>query len=320
MFHVLNKNLNLQLFFLALLTGWAGWTIFTQMTFLPSEGSMFLFQFLSNLWVKSPILIRLLVFCMVISMTFCGITHYDKNHFYESHTYMPGVFLLLLLNCGKFLHTLTPGLLTVFFLALLLVLYSPTDQSARIKERIFTVGLFISIANFLDISAIGLILFFIIMIAINNVTSFKDILILLFGILFPFIYAFSIAFIANSLPQLLHSWHNLDLFEPIKQFTHLRILDYIAMVWFVLVITILMLRDKHLLDNKLIVIRQSFNNVNMLLFSMFVFLWLGMAPLPYALIYLILPVSIYMSVAVTHKKYRFLYDFLIVSLCILLWL
>lgn len=320
MFHILNKNLNLQLFFLALLTGWAGWTIFTQMTFFPSEGGMFLFQFLANLWAKAPFLIRILVFFMVIYMTFGIITNYDKNHFYESRTYMPGVFLLLLLNCGKFLHTLTPGLLTIFFISMLMMLYSPNDQSTRIKERIFTVGLFISIATFLDISAFGLVLFFIIMIAINTVTSFKDILILLFGILFPYIYAFSIAFIANSLPQLLHSWGNLNTFEPVKQFMNLRIIDYVAMAWLVVVIIILMIRNKNLLDNKLIVIRQAFNNFNMLFFSMLLFLWLGMVPLPKALVYLVLPVSTYMAVAVTQKKYRYLYDFLIVSLCILLWL
>ncbi len=320
MFHVLNKNLNLQLILLALLTGWAGWTIFTQMTFFPPEGSMFLFQFLSTLWVKSPVLIRLLVFCMVISMTVCITTLYDKNHFYESRTYMPGVFLQLLLNCGKLLHTLTPGLLTIFFLSMLMVIYSPSDQSTRIKERIFTVGLIISIATFLDFSALGLILFFIIMIAINNVTSFKEILILLFGILFPYIYAFSIAFISNSLPQLLQSWHHLNTFEPIKQFTHLRIIEYVAMAWFLLVTIILMIRNKNLLDNKLIVIRQAFNNINMLFFSMMLCFWLGMVPLPFALIYTVLPVSIYMSVAITHKKYRFFFDFLIVSLCILLWL
>ena len=320
MFHILNKNLNFQLIFITILTGWAGWTIFTQMTFLPSEGSMFLFQLLSNLWVKAPVLIRILVLIMVITMTIGITTNFEKNHFHENRTFMPGLFLLLLLNCGKFLHSLTPGLLTVFILSLLIVLYSPNDQSSRIKERIFTVGLLISIATFFDISAFGLAIFFILMIAINNITSFKDIMILFLGLLFPYIYAFSIAFISNSLPQLLHSWQNMHVFEPIKQFTHLRIIDYATMFWFVIVVISLMIRDKNLLDNKLIVIRQAFNNVNMLLFSMLLFLWLSMFPLPTALIYFLLPVSTYMAISITHKKYRYLFDFLIVSLCILLCL
>ena len=112
----------------------------------------------------------------------------------------------------------------------------------------------------------------------------------------------------------------MHVFEPIKQFTHLRIIDYVAMLWFVIVVISLMIRDKNLLDNKLIVIRQAFNNVNMLLFSMLLFLWLSMFPLPSALIYFLLPVSTYMAISITHKKYRYLFDFLIVSLCILLCL
>lgn len=320
MFHLLNKNLNLQLFLLALLTGWTGWTIFSQMTLMPAEGGMFLFHRIANLWAKVPILVRLGAFGMVITMTVAVNKHFDSHHFHDSRTYMPGVFLLLMLNCGKFLHTLTPAFLTLFAIALLMMIYSPSDQSSRIKERIFTLGLIIAIATMVDLSASGLALFLIMLIAINNVTSFKDILILFFGILFPYIYAFSIAFIANSLPELLDSWHHLYVFEPVKQFTRLRIIDYVAMGWFIILTAILMVRNKRLLDNKLIVIRQAFNNVNLLLFSMFLFLWLGMVPLPTALTYLLLPVSIYMSIAVTSKKRRYIIDLLIVSICALLWL
>lgn len=320
MLHILNKNLNLQLFFLAVLTGWAGWTIFTQMTMMPAEGSMILYQFVAALWDKSALLIRLCVFAMVVVMTVSVNRHFDKHHFHESRTYMPGVFLLLLLNSGKFLHQLTPSLFTSFFLALLLLLDSTNEQASKIKERIFTAGLIIAIATLLDVSAFGLALFLIMLIAVNNVTSFKDILILLFGILFPYIYVFAIAFIANSMMGWLHSWRDLIVFEPVKQFIHLRTIDYVAMAWFVVVTVILMIRDKRLLDNKLIVIRQAFNNVNLQLFSMLLFLWLGMVPLPAALIYLLPPVSIYMSVAVTQKKQRYIIDLLIVSLCVLLWL
>ena len=319
MLHLLNKNLNLQLFFLAILTGWAGWTIFSQMTIMPAEGNMILFQYIANLWAKSPILIRLCVFGMVITITVAINQHFDNHHFHDSRTYMPGVFLLLLLNCGKFLHTLTPAFLTLFAIALMMILYSPSDQASR-KERIFTLGLIIAITTMVDLSAAGLALFLFMLIALNNVTSFKEILIMLFGILFPYIYAFSIAFIANSLPELLNSWHQLDVFEPVKQFTHLRIIDYVTMAWFVVLTAILMIRDKRLLDSKLIVIRQAFNNVNMLFYPMFLFLWLSIVPLPTALIYLLLPVSIYMSLAITSKKQKYIIDLLIVSICVLLWL
>ena len=111
MFHTLNKNLNLQLILLLLLAGWAGWTVFTQMTVIPPDGNMLLFQYITRLWEWNGIVARAGVMALVLTMTVGVIRHYDKNRFAESRTYMPGVFLLLLVNCGKFLYTLTPALL-----------------------------------------------------------------------------------------------------------------------------------------------------------------------------------------------------------------
>lgn len=320
MFHKISKNTNLQLFILFLLVVWSAWIIFTRMTAMPADGTMKLYQYVAGIWAWKPIALRILAFIMVLATT-AGIIHNSQSHhFSENRSFLPGIFLLLLLNCGKFLHTFSPALLTVFFIALSMIIYSPNEQAAKMKDRLFALGLLIAIATMLDISAFGIVLFLIMLIAINNVTSFKDILILLSGLSFPYIYAFSIAFISNSMPAYLQSWRSLHLFEPVKQFTHLRIIDYVALVGFVAVTIALMIRDKHLLDNKLIVIRQAFNNVNLLLISMLLLLWLGIVPLPAALLYLLMPVALYMSVAVSQKKYCYFVDFLIVSLCILLCL
>lgn len=320
MFHTLNKNLNLQLILLLLLAGWAGWTVFTQMMVIPPDGNMLLFQYITRLWEWNDTVIRVGVLLLVLMMTVGVIRHYDKNRFAESRTYMPGVFLLLLVNCGKFLYTLTPALLTVFFITLMMMMYEPNEQAAKMKERIFSFGIIIAIATLLDINAFGIILFFILMIAINNVTSFKDIVILLCGLAFPYMWAFSIAFFCNGEPAFTQSWRDLSLFVPVKSFTSLRILDYAAMALFVVVTVWLMFRDKRLLDNKLIVIRQAFNNVNLLLISMLLFLWLGIVPLPHALFYLLTPVSTYMSIAVMHKRRWLVVDLLIVAMCVMLWL
>ena len=320
MFHFLNKNLNLQLVLLVLLTGWAGWTVFTRMTLIPPDGSMFLFQYIAKIWAWNDILVRVFALLMVLMMTFAVIQHFHKRHFSETMSYMPGVFLLLLLNCGKFLYTFTPALLTVFFIALIMMMYSPNEQAGKMKDRLFAFGMLIALATFLDISAFGIVLFFIVMIAINNVTSFKDILILFIGLSFPYIWAFAVAFIANGTSTFVQSWHDPALFVPATTFTSLRVIDYVAAAWFVVVTVILMVRSKRLLDNKLIVIRQAFNNINLLLISMALFLWLGMVPLNAALLYLLLPVSICMSMAVVRKRPWVLMDLLIVSLCVLLWL
>lgn len=320
MFHLLNKNLNIQLFLLVILTGWSGWLIFSQMNMLPQDGSMLLFQHLAALWTKHNTIVRMLVFVMVLTMAIGVIRHFDKNHFYENRTYMPGIIFLLLLNCGKFLHFFTTSLLTSFFIALILLMYSPNESSAQLKDRIFTFGLTIAIATLLDISAFGIVLFLILTISINNVTSTKDNLILFSGLLIPYIYAFAISYIIGSLPIFVQSWHDLSIFEPAKQLSQLRIIDYATLALFILTIILLAIRDKQFLDNKLIIIRQAFTNNHILLFSMLLFLWLGNVAFPIALTYLILPVSIYMAIAVIPKRRCLLVDLLIVALCVLLWL
>ena len=281
---------------------------------------MLLYQRLTALWTSGNFLFRLITFALVLTMTIGVIRHFDKNHFYENRTYMPGIFFLLLLNCGKFLHHFTPALLTNFFIALILLMYSPNESSAKLKNRIFTFGLTIAIATLLDISAFGLVFFLILMISINNVTSIKDNLILFSGLLIPYIYAFSLSYIFDSMPVFLQSWRDLTVFEPVKQFTRLRFIDYATLAFFILTIILMMIRGKRLLDNKLIIIRQAFTNNHLLLFTMLAFLWLGNVALPLALTYLLLPTSVYMAIAVIPKRRCVLVDVFVVTLCVLLWL
>ena len=320
MFHLLNKNLNIQLFLLVILTGWSAWLIFTQMNLLPQEGSMLMYQHLAALWTSNNTLVRIIILALVVTMTVGVIQHFNKNHFYESRTYMSGIFFLLLLNCGKFLHYFSPALLTCFFIALILLMYSPNESSASLKNRIFIFGLTIAIATLLDVSAFGIVLFLILMISINNMTPIKDNIILLSGLSIPYIYAFSIAFISNTLPGFMQSWRDLTIFEPAKQLSQLRILDYMTLGFFTLTTIFLIVRDKKLLDSKLIIIRQAFANTHLLLVSMLVFLWIGNMAFPNALIYIIIPSATYMAIAVIPKRRRFVVDFLIVALCVLLWL
>jgi hypothetical protein len=320
MLHLLNKNLNLQFFILILLIGWTGWIIFTRMTLMPTEGCMVLFQMVAKVWTWSHVVMRCIVLLLVVTMTLGVIHEFQRNHFHDNRTYMPGIFLLLMLNCGKFLYIFSPMLLTAFFIALIMMIYKPGESASKIKDRIFTIGLVIAIATMLDISAFGILLFLTMIIAINNVSPLKDNLILFFGLLCPYIYAFSIAFMTNALPTFLQSWHNLVLFVPVKQFTHMRLFDYIMLGYFVILTIYLMVRGKQFLDNKLIVIRQAFTNTHLLFIAMFLFLWLGNIVLPNALLYILLPTSIYLSVAVIPKRRRFIFDILFVAFCVLLWL
>lgn len=320
MLHLLNKNLNLQLAILVALLGWTAWTIFARMTLMPPDGTMLLFQHVANLWTAHPLLVRCGVLLLVLFMTIGVIRDFQQNHFYENRTYMPGIFLLLILNCGKFLNAFTPALLTASFIAMIMLMYSPGESASKVKDRIFTFGLSIAIATLLDVSAFGILLFLIMTIAINNVTPFKDNLILLSGMLIPYIYAFSIAFIGNTMPVFLQSWRDLAILVPAKTITHLSLNDYLVLSYFLVLVICLIIRGKQHLDNKLIVIRQAFTNTHLLFISMLLFLWLGNIALPGALLYVLLPVATYLAVAVIPKRRRFVFDILFVIFCVLLWL
>ena len=320
MLHLLNKNLNLQLVILILLIGWSAWNIFAHMTLMPAEGSMFLYHPIAKLWTWSPVLVRILAFLIVLTMTYGVMQLFQQKHFYDNRTYMPGIFLLLTLNSGKFLNTFSPALLTTFFIALIMLLYLPSESASKAKDRIFTFGLAIAIATMLDISAFGIFLFLLLTLAINNITPFKDIVILVLGLLFPYLYAFSFAFLFDSMPAFLQSWRDITFFVPAKEIPHLRPMDYITLIFFCLMVVYLIVRDKKLLDNKLIVIRQAFTNIHLLFVSLLAFMWLGNMSMHGALLYLMMPVSIYLSVAVVPKRRRFIFDILLVAFCVLLWL
>ena len=147
MLHLLNKNLNLQLVILILLIGWSAWNIFAHMTLMPAEGSMLLYHPIAKLWTWSPVLVRILAFLIVLTMTYGVMQLFQQKHFYDNRTYMPGIFLLLTLNSGKFLNTFSPALLTTFFIALIMLLYLPSESASKAKDRIFTFGLAIAIAT-----------------------------------------------------------------------------------------------------------------------------------------------------------------------------
>lgn len=320
MLHFLNKNLNLQLAIFLALAVWTIWIIFSHTTLMPPEGTPVLYQLTAKIWTWSPVLMRIVTLLIVLTMTLGVIHEFQKHHYSDSRTYLPGIFLLLILNCGKFLYTFSPALLTSFFIAVLMIIYSPSESATKIKDRTFMFGLVIAAATLMDISAFGIVLFLLLTISINNVTPFKDNLILFFGLFFTYLYAFSIAFICNAMPAFLQSWRDLALFVPAKEITHLQVVDYITLAYTALLTIYLIIRGKRLLDNKLIIIRQAFTNTHLLFVSMALFLWLGHIAMTGALIYLLMPISIYLSVAAIPKRRRFVFDFLVVAFCVLLCL
>lgn len=320
MFYLLNKNTRLQLAVLFLLMSWTAWTIFTDMLPSTGDGYMFFFQPFARMSVFAPVLSEIIVLLIVIVSVIGVIVHFNKQRFVDTQTYMPGIFLLLFLNCGHFLHSFTPAHFTLLFLTLILMMFSPGMAPARLKNRIFMVGLLISVATLIDLSAFGIVLLMIVMIATNSVSPVKDNMIFFSGLLIPYVYAFSVCYISSALPAFVQSWRDVEIFTPVRLFTSLRIIDYVCLAYLVVVIIVFAMHGKNFFDKKLIILRQAFNGVHLQFLSMLLFLFLGCVPFMTATMYLAPSIADYVSITTVQRKYRFVFDILIVVLFVLLWL
>lgn len=320
MLYLLNKNTKLQIFIILTLLAWSVWNVFFNMTFEFQEGQLFLYQPIARLAQFNPLAIKIVVTTLIFISLFAITSYFNKQKFVEFTTFMPGVFFLLLLNCGHFLNSLSPALFTICFITIIMTIFTPGLSPVRLKNRIFLIGILISIATLTDIAAFGIVLFVIVTITTNSVSSLKDFLILLSGLLLPYVYTFSIVYFYDAMPAFLQSWRDVNLFSPVKHFMELRIIDYVAMSYFLILMIVFIIRGKNYFDNKLIILRQAFNNVHLQYISMSLFLLLGGIPFTSAIIYLVPSATEYLTISTIHRKYRFLYDILTVVLFLLLWL
>lgn len=320
MLYLLNKNTKFQIFIILILLAWSVWNVLINMTFEFQEGQLFLYQPVARLAQFNPLAIKIVVITLIFISLFAITTYFNKQKFVEFTTFMPGVFYLLLLNCGHFLDSLSPALFTIFFITVTMTVFTPGLSPSKLKNRIFLVGILISIATLTDIVAFGIVLFMIVTITTKSVSSLKDFLILFSGLLLPYIYTFSIVYFCDAMPAFLQSWRDVSLFAPIKHFMGLRIIDYVAMSYFLILMIIFIIRGKNYFDNKLIILRQAFYSVHLQYISMSLFLLLGGIPFTSAIVYLVPSVTEYLTVSTILRKYRFLYDILTVVLFLLLWL
>lgn len=320
MLHILNKNIRIQIILLTLLAIWSGFTVFTQMTFDTPEGKMLLFQQLLTFAQGNPMIVRIFAFLIVMVSTFGINRHFNRQRYEEFTTMMPGIFFLLVMNCGHFIDIFTPALISILFLSIVMMVFVPGTPPAKMKGKILSLGILIAIATLIDFSAFGIVLLLLFIIGTNSVSPVKDSVILLAGLMLPYIYAFSIAYLCNSMPVFVQSWRQLQFFTPLKTITGLRVIDYVCVAYMFVAIIIFWIRGRNYFENKLIILRQAFNSIHLQFISMAIFLTLGSGSLMIVLSYIAPILSEYMSIAIAKKRYKYVYDIIIVALLVLLWL
>lgn len=320
MLHFLNKNLRAQVILLVGLLAWSVFTIFTSMTLCPIEGKTHLFTMLAGVMVKNALAMKLTAIVLLTVSAIGIVRHFNKQRFDESRTLMPGIFFLALMNFGHLLDTFNPSFFTIMALSTVMMIFTPGAAPARMKDNILTFGLIVSTATLVDFSAFGIVLFLVFIIATNSVTPMKDTIILLSGLVLPYVVAFSVFFLCGGTDGFISSWRQMEFIAPIKAFNTLSPMDYAALAYFMAAVVVFWFRGRNYFENKLIMLRQAFTGLHLQFVSMAVFMIAGCIPLMPAIAYLTPSVAEYMSVSVIKKRRRFVYDAVIAILFVLLWL
>ena len=166
-------------------------------------------------------------------------------------------------------------------------------STANSKTALLVAGIVLGTATLFDLTAVLLLVFFILYILINQIDKLRDLLASLCGILIPYLYLIAHHFFTDSLPAYLHSFSQIHLHFPLFSQTHYTLYTFIAMGVALLLTIYVMIRLKVLYNNKLIVIRRRFLFLCVLFCFNIAMLLTTNLPFPCSLTYLLIPVTVF---------------------------
>lgn len=320
MFYFLNKHNVLQLVLIVPLLVWAGYTIFTQMTIQPAEGQLFLYRSVCPFLATHPVQLKLLA-CLIITLgTLFIYLFFSESKFADNHTLIPVMMSLLLLNTGHFLTSFTPAYFTILFSSFIIFLNVRLEHDRPVKNRVYTSGILLALATLFDAQAVWMVLFMILSLIANRVSKTKEIIILLLGMLMVYVYVFLFFFMSDRMGEMMEVLKHLQLLTIVRQFLTLQPLQYVLAGYSVLLLLLSIVVLKMYYDNKLIIIRKRFVTTWLLTFVGLVMAVFSGLAFHDSFLYLLLPMCLLMSMLCLVKRRRFVYDFFLVVMFVLLWL
>ena len=320
MFYYLNKNTVIQLIAAVGLATWAVIGIITQMQILPPDNQAFLYQatypfFSSNPWSYKALAITLTLLSALMVQTFFSI-----SKFAESTTYMPIVFFLLLFDLNHSFILFSPVFFTFATTAIVLVLNSENEHGNPISHRLFSCGLIIGINTLFDYNSIWLMAFLVLIIIITRISKFKEILILLTGFVFIYLYFFTYGFLSDSMSSIMEGLHKMRCFHIIHHASSIQWLDWLMLGVLGLTLVVFSFSEKIYFDNKIVALRRRYIFCILLIITSIIIMLLSPYRLPTALPYVLMPTSIIFSIASLMEQRNWVHTFFIIASCVLLWL
>lgn len=320
MFHFLNKHIVLQWILIVLLLVGAGYVIFTQMTLCPPEGQGILYPSL-HVWLAArPLAMRVTALLLLLFLSLQVQRFFQISKFYDNKTWMPVVLLLGLLLAGRFLNTFSPTWVTLPVLATILLINNRDANEQPVKNRIFTSGVMVGLCTMLDPYSVWILLFIMMALLANRISSFKEIIILICGFEMVYAYVFAVGFLTDSTSVIVHSIRQVEYFGIIRHFTSLKVMDYVLTGFLLLGVIYMVAVLTRYFDTKLIVLRKRFLTIILLFVVMLVALVFSQYAFRPALIYLMMPLTLLYSMMSLLKNRRLLNDILIAVVIVLLCL
>lgn len=320
MFYFLNKHTVLQLILSAALLIWAVFTVFSQMTLCLPDGFPYLYHSIYEFLSAHASLMKVLAVLMLLLELLFVQRFFNVNKFTDNQSIMPVFFFLLFMNAGGFLKIFSPVCFTIFLTTFIILFNTKDDNEKPGKNRLYASGIIIGIVSLIDSCALGLLLYLMFSLFANRYSSFKEIVILISGVLMSYIYVFTCFFLSDSLPALHESVRHLQFVGIVAQFKTLRIVDWVCAGFLLLSTVYFIARLKLYYDNRLIVLRKRYGTTVLL---WLVLLLIGLvSPFDFhgTLVFQCLSIVLFCSMLSDVKKKIILHDVIIVAMLVLLCL
>jgi hypothetical protein len=320
MLKFLSKKIVFQWIILIGLLGVSVYMVATTSQFAPAAGAPFLFKsfvnFFSNYeYFGKGIIITVLLFQILFLQYYFRI-----NEYVAKNSLLPACFYLSILLVTNSLTTISPFFFTLFFF-LIIISFDFTENSAKLKNRVFWAGIIIALATCFDISGAVLLVLVGVTLFINQFSSVKEVAILLFGFVLFYFYLFSFHFLTNNLDEWILTFQQIKIMGILNG----GIKDLSSTLFSLISLSILYLffiiKFKLLNEAKLLIQRNRIFTLNTRAVLMIICIFLSNSTYPDILGYLFVHLSIYLAILAQEKSPLFVMNELItiitlVALCL----
>lgn len=279
-----------------------------------------MYRFVYPYLATHPWQLKLLA-CLILTLGTLFIQlYFSESKFSDNQTFMPVVMALLIVNAGHFLTLFTPAFFTLLFFSFIIYMNVRLEHDKPIKNRVYTTGILIALAALFDAQAVWIVLFVVLSLIANRVSKWKEIVILLLGVLLVCVYVVAFFFMTDRIAEMVDVLKHLQLLTIVHQINALQTVQYVLAAYSILLLLMMLAALKMFYDNKLIIIRKRFVITWLLAFVAVAMAFFSGLAFHDGFLYLLLPMCLLMSMLCLVKRWRFVHDLLILAFFVLLWL